>query len=76
LKVEHNISRLKYLLDLYDITVEGLSKKISAGFSKTSKAASVFFRKNKFNSELNVGALITILCSHGFILAQCSILFI
>jgi len=93
LKVEHNISRLKYLLDLYDISVEDLSKKISVGlknpithqdlFSKeiklthlkrvdkffdkglhfyldpkapeTSKEASVFFRKDKFNSELNVG---------------------
>lgn len=94
MKVEHNISRLKYLLDLYDISVEDLSKKVSAGlknpithkdlFSKeidlahlkridkffekglhfyldpkapeTSKEASVFFRKDKFNSELNVGA--------------------
>ncbi len=93
MKVEHNISRLKYLLDLYDISVEDLSKKISTGlknpithqdlFSKeiklthlkrvdkffdkglhfyldpkapeTSKEASVFFRKDKFNSELNVG---------------------
>jgi Zn-dependent peptidase ImmA (M78 family) len=94
LKVEHNISRLKYLLDLYDISVEELSKKVSEGlknpithqdlFSKeidlahlkrvdkffekglhfyldpkapeTSKEASVFFRKDKFNSELNIGA--------------------
>lgn len=94
MKVEHNISRLRYLLDLYDISVEDLSKKVSAGlknpithqdlFSKeiklahlkrvdkffdkglhfyldpkapeTSKEASVFFRKDKFNSELNIGA--------------------
>lgn len=94
LKVEHNILRLKYLLDLYDISVEELSKKVSSGlktpltqndlfsneikigtlkridkfFNKglhyyldpkapeTSKEASVFFRKEKFNSELNVGS--------------------
>jgi len=94
LKVEHNISRLKYLLDLYDISVEELLVKVSTGlknpltqkdlfsnyiklshlkridkfFNKglyyyidpkapeTSKEASVFFRKKKFNSELNIGS--------------------
>ena len=94
MKVEQNISRLKNLLYLYNLTEEELSSKISKGlkypiskkdmFSKfikvshlkkidkffkkglhyyidpkepeTSKEASVFFRKNKFNSELNIGA--------------------
>ena len=94
MKVEHNISRLKYLLDLYDISVEELLVKVSTGlknpltqkdlfsnyiklshlkridkfFNKglyyyidpkapeTSKEASVFFRKKKFNSELNIGS--------------------
>ncbi len=93
MKVEHNISRLKHLLNLYGISVNELSEKISKGlknpltekdifsseikvshlkridsfFNKglhyyldpkapeTSKEASVFFRKNKFNSDLNIG---------------------
>ncbi len=94
MKVEHNTLRLKYLLDLYNVSVEELSEKVSAGLKnplthndlfsteievshlkridkffkkglhyyldpkapETSKEASVFFRKKKFNSELNVGA--------------------
>lgn len=92
--IEQNISRLKYLLDLYGLSVEELSEKISKGlknpitqkelfstkiklshlkridsfFNKglhfyldpkapeKSKEASVFFRKESFNSELNFGA--------------------
>lgn len=94
MKIEQNIDRIKYLLNLYNLSVEELSKKISKGlqhpitekdilsknvsishlkkidklFNKglhyyldpkepeKSKAASVFFRKRKFNSELNFGA--------------------
>jgi Zn-dependent peptidase ImmA (M78 family) len=94
LKVEHNILRLKYLLKLYNLSVEEFSvlisqglnnpistkelfapkikisilKKIDKFFNKglhfyldpktpeTSNDASVFFRKNKFNSDLNLGA--------------------
>jgi len=94
LKIEHNISRLRYLLDLYGLTVDELSEKISKGlknpitrkdllstsirlshlkkidqfFNKglhfyldpkapeTSKEASVFFRKESFNTELNLEA--------------------
>ena len=94
LKVEQNISRLKYLLGLYNISPEELLAKISVGlknlitkedifsqeikishlkridrvFNKglnfyldpkapeTSKEASIFFRKESFNSELNIGA--------------------
>jgi len=94
LYIEQNISRLKYLLELYSLTVEELSEKISKGlknpitqkelFSKKiklshlkkvdsffnkglhfyldpkapekSKEASVFFRKENFNSKLNFGA--------------------
>ena len=86
--------RIKYLLDLYGISADELSAKISIGlknpitkhdlfsseikishlkridnfFNKglhyyldpkapeTSKEASVFFRKEKFNSKLNIGA--------------------
>lgn len=92
--IEQNISRLKYLLDIYGLSVEELSEKISKGlknpitqkelfstkiklnhlkridsfFNKglhfyldpkapeKSKDASVFFRKESFNSELNFGA--------------------
>lgn len=92
--IEQNISRLKYLLDLYGLSVEEFLEKISKGlknpitqkelFSKKiklnhlkridsffnkglhfyldpkapekSKEASVFFRKDSFNSELNFGA--------------------
>lgn len=92
--LEQNISRLKYLLDLYNLSAEELSEKVSKGlknpitqkelFSKKiklnhlkridsffnkglhfyldpkapekSKEASVFFRKENFNSELNFGA--------------------
>lgn len=92
--VEQNISRLKYLLNLFGLSVEELSEKISKGlqnpvtqkelFSKKiklshlkridrffnkglhfyldpkmpekSKEASVFFRKENFNSELNFEA--------------------
>lgn len=92
--IEQNISRLKYLLDLYGLSVEELSEKISKGlknpitqkelfstkiklshlkridsfFNKglhfyldpkapeKSKEASVFFRKESFNSELNFGS--------------------
>jgi len=94
LYIEQNISRLKYLLDLYKLSAEELSEKVSKGlqnpitqkelFSKKiklnhlkrvdrffnkglhfyldpkapekSKEASVFFRKDNFNSELNFGA--------------------
>ncbi len=93
MKVEHNILRLKYLLDLYGISANELCTKISIGLKnpiilddifsskikishlkridnyfqkglhyyldpkvpETSKEASVFFRKQKFNSELNIG---------------------
>lgn len=92
--VEHNISRLKHLLNLYKISVEDLLDLISQGLKnkiqisdifsenikvshlkridkvfkkglhyyldpkipETSKDASIFFRKEKFNSELNIGA--------------------
>lgn len=92
--VEHNISRLKHLLNLYKISVDDFLDLISQGlknqiqvsdiFSKnikvshlkridkvfkkglhyyldpkapeTSKDASIFFRKESFNSELNIGA--------------------
>lgn len=94
MKIEHNISRLEYLLDLYrlsideliDIISEGLKnpitkeelysaeikistlKKIDKVFNKGinyyldpsqpkhSKDASIFFRKDKFNSDLNIGS--------------------
>jgi len=94
LKIEQNISRLKYLLKLFNISIEELLENINKGlkrpitkeeiFSKeiklnflkridrffnkglhyyldpkapeTSKEASIFFRKQSFNSELNIGA--------------------
>lgn len=94
MKVEQNISRLKYLLTLYKMTVEELLLAISEGlknpitkddilsnevnvshlkridkiFNKglhyyldpkspeVSKDASIFFRKNKFGTDLNIGA--------------------
>lgn len=92
--VEHNISRLKHLLNLYKISVNDFLELISQGLKnkikdsdifseeikvshlkridnifkkglhyyldpkapETSKEASIFFRKNKFNFELNIGA--------------------
>ena len=94
MRVEHNISRLNYLLGLYKISVEELLvminldlknkirkddilsntidlrflKRIDKVFNKglafyldpkditKSKEASIFFRKKRFNSELNIGA--------------------
>lgn len=94
MKVEQNISRLKYLLTLYKMTVEDLLLAVSEGlknqltkadilskeinvshlkridkvFNKglhyyldpkspeVSKDASIFFRKNKFGTDLNIGA--------------------
>mgnify|MGYP000406865091 FL=1 len=92
--IEHNISRINYLLKLYRITLKELLEKISEGlknpitkddlysseikishlkkidkvFNKgleyyinprpisENKDASIFFRKDKFNSDLNIGA--------------------
>ena len=92
--VEHNISRIEYLLKLYRITLDELLMQISEGLKKPitksdilssdiklshlkkidkvfnkgleyyinpkhieeSRDASIFFRKEKFNSELNIGA--------------------
>ncbi len=92
--IEHNISRINYLLKLYRITLNELLDKISEGlknpitkkdlysreikishlkkidkiFNKgieyyinpkplsEDKDASIFFRKDKFSSELNIGA--------------------
>lgn len=94
MKVEQNISRLKYLLTLYKMTVEELLAIISEGlknpltkaeilstevsitalkridkvFNKglhyyldpkapeVSQEASIFFRKSKFGTELNIGS--------------------
>lgn len=94
MKVEQNISRLKYLLKLYKISIDELLNNISEGLKKpitkeevfskeiklnilkkidrffnrglhyyldpkspeVSKEASIFFRKDSFNSELNIGA--------------------
>lgn len=94
MKLEHNILRLKYLLNLYRINVEEFLVMISKGlktpirekdifseeiklnhlkridkvFNKglyfyldpkvptNKKESSIFFRKEKFNSELNIGA--------------------
>ncbi|NOZ34733.1 MAG: ImmA/IrrE family metallo-endopeptidase [Chlorobi bacterium] len=94
MRVEHNISRLNYLLNLYKISTDELLvminlnlknkitkeditsntidlrylKRIDKIFNKglsfyldpknitKSKEASIFFRKNRFNSELNIGA--------------------
>lgn len=93
MNIEHNISRLKYLLSLYNLSIkdflvlisEGLKKPLTEAeiFSKeiklnylkridkffnkglafyldpkapeTSKEASIFFRKQSFNSELSIG---------------------
>lgn len=92
--IEHNISRINYLLKLYRLTLNELLEKISEGlknpitkddlysseikishlkkidkvFNKgleyyinpkpltENKEASIFFRKDKFNSDLNIGA--------------------
>ncbi|TQD34043.1 ImmA/IrrE family metallo-endopeptidase [Haloflavibacter putidus] len=92
--IEHNISRINYLLKLYGLTLNELLEKISEGlknpitkddlysseikishlkkidkvFNKgleyyinpkpltENKEASIFFRKDKFNSDLNIGA--------------------
>lgn len=92
--VEHNISRIKYLLKLYRISEDELLEKISDGLKspitkediygeeikinhlkkidkifnkglhyyldpkvlKENKEASIFFRKDNFNSELSFGA--------------------
>ncbi len=94
MKLEHNISRIEYLLDLYRLTIEDLLNMISEGLKnpitredlytqeikvsvlkkidkvfnkglnyyldpskpKHSKDASIFFRKDNFNSDLNIGA--------------------
>jgi Zn-dependent peptidase ImmA (M78 family) len=94
LKVEHNISRLKYLIKLYRLSTSDFLFKVSDGlknplqeedifdreiklstlkridklFNKglefylnpkpiiENKDASIFFRKDKFNSDLNIGA--------------------
>lgn len=94
MKVEQNISRLKYLMKMYNISSKELISEISGGLKKTitvedimnhhielshlkridkffnkglhyyldpkapesSKEASIFFRKESFNSELNIGA--------------------
>lgn len=92
--IEHNISRIDYLLKLYRLTLNELLEKISEGLKKPitkddlysseikishlkkidkvfnkgleyyinprpiseNKDASIFFRKDKFNSDLNIGA--------------------
>lgn len=94
MKLEHNISRIEYLLDLYRLSLEDLLNIISEGLKnpitrediygeeikvstlkkidtvfnkglnyyldpsepKYSKDASIFFRKDNFNSDLNIGA--------------------
>ena len=94
MKVEQNISRLKYLLKLYKTSIDELLNNINEGLKKpitkeevfskeiklsilkkidrffnkglhyyldpkapeVSKEASIFFRKDGFNSELNIGA--------------------
>ena len=94
MKIEQNISRLKYLLKLYKMTVEEFLSLISRGLKKpityeeifsneinishlkridkvfnkglhfyldpkspeVSKDASIFFRKQKFDVDLNIGA--------------------
>lgn len=94
MKLEHNISRIEYLIDLYRLSIEELLNIISEGlrnpitkedlYSKEikvsilkkidkvfnkglnyyldpneprhSKDASIFFRKDNFNSDLNIGA--------------------
>lgn len=94
LRIEQNVSRLKYLLALYKMTVDDLLLVVSEGLKKplakedilsneinlshlkridkvfnrglhyyldpkspeVSKDASIFFRKNVFGTELNIGA--------------------
>lgn len=94
MKVTQNISRLKYLLGLYGLSVDELLEMISIGLKKplekedilsdeihirhlkridkvfekglhyyldpkspeVTKDASIFFRKEKFNTDLNIGA--------------------
>lgn len=94
MKVEHNISRLNYLLTLYKMTVDDLLVFVSDGLKKpltkedimskeinvshlkridkvfnkglhyyldpnspeVTRDASIFFRKNRFGTELNLGA--------------------
>lgn len=94
MKLEHNISRIEYLLDLYRLSIEEVLNIISEGlknpitkdelYSKEikvstlkkldkvfnkginyyldpskpqhTKDASIFFRKDNFNSDLNIGA--------------------
>lgn len=94
MKIEHNISRIKYLIKLYRLSTEEFLIKISEGLKKPlteddvfdheiklanlkrvdklfnkgiefylnpkslteNKAASIFFRKDTFNSDLNIGA--------------------
>ena len=94
MKVEQNISRLKYLLKLYKTSIDELLNNINEGLKKpvtkeevfskeiklsilkkvdrffnkglhyyldpkspeVSREASIFFRKDSFNSELNIGA--------------------
>lgn len=94
MKVEQNISRLKYLLKLYKTSIDELLNNINEGLKKpitkeevfskeiklsilkkidrffnkglhyyldpkapeVSKEASIFFRKDSFNSDLNIGA--------------------
>ena len=94
MKVEQNISRLKYLLSLFNLTIDELLILISEGLKKPilkeeilsekikinhlkridkffnkglhfyldpkspeiSKDASIFFRKSKFDADLNIGA--------------------
>ena len=94
MKVEQNIKRLKYLLSLFNMTIDELVMLISEGLKKpinideifteniklshlkridkvfnkglhyyldpkspeVSKDASIFFRKSKFDADLNIGA--------------------
>lgn len=94
MNIEHNISRIKYLIKLYRLSTEEFLTKISEGLKnpltekdvfgneiklanlkridklfnkgiefylnpksiKENKEASIFFRKDSFNSDLNIGA--------------------
>lgn len=94
MKLEHNISRIEYLLDLFRLSLDDLLNIISEGLKnpitredlyakeikastlkkidkvfnkglnfyldpsepKHTKDASIFFRKDNFNSDLNIGA--------------------
>ena len=47
--IEHNISRLKYLLDLYGLSVEELSEKISKGLKNPITQKELFSTKIKLN---------------------------